>query len=72
MNNSKVLIAAILLLSATFFITQSVFAADKSMSATNVSIASMPTVKELVSFVESAAAYAKENGKDKGTQGVRQ
>ncbi len=65
MNNLKALIAAILLLSATFFITQSVFAADKSMSATNASLAASPTVKELVSFVESAAAYAKENGKDK-------
>jgi signal transduction histidine kinase len=65
MNNSKVLIAAIFLLSATFFITQSVLAADKSMNATNASLAASPTVKELVSFVESAAAYAKENGKDK-------
>ncbi|MDD1742052.1 MAG: cache domain-containing protein [Methanotrichaceae archaeon] len=65
MDNLKTLIVAILLLSATFFITQSGFAADKSMSATNASLAATPTVKELVSFVESAAAYAKENGKDK-------
>jgi len=65
MDNLKTLIVAILLLSATFFITQSVFAADKSMSATNATLAASPNVKEFVSFVESAAAYAKENGKDK-------
>jgi signal transduction histidine kinase len=35
------------------------------MSATNASLAASPTVRELVSFVESAAAYAKENGKEK-------
>ena len=35
------------------------------MSTPNASLAASPTVKELVSFVESAAAYAKENGKDK-------
>ncbi len=65
MNNRNVLIATILLLCATVYVTQSTFAADKSLSATNASLAASPTVKELVSFVESAAAYAKENGKDK-------
>jgi len=65
MNNCKALIAAILLLSATLLITQSALAADKSASITNASSVASPTVKDLVSFVQSAAAYAKENGKDK-------
>jgi polar amino acid transport system substrate-binding protein len=58
-----VLMAAILLLSVTVFVTQSALA-EESMSKANASPSASPNETELVSFVESAVAYAKENGKD--------
>jgi signal transduction histidine kinase len=65
MNNWNVLIAAILLLSATVFVTQSALAENESLGAANASLVPSPSTTELVSFVESAVAYAKENGKEK-------
>jgi signal transduction histidine kinase len=60
----NVLLASILLLSVTVFVTQSAFAVE-SMGKANASLNASPNETELVSFVESAVAYAKENGKDK-------
>lgn len=65
MSHRKALIVGILLLSATVLITQSAFAADKPANMANASITALPDVKELVSFVDSAIAYARENGKEK-------
>jgi signal transduction histidine kinase len=65
MNNWKALIATILLLSAAVSATQSAFAADKSKTMANSSLITPANTIELVSFVESAVAYAKENGREK-------
>src|SRR5512137_2334136 len=64
MNNWNVLIATILLLGATVFASQAVLPEKKSLNAANASL-TLPNVKELVTFVDSAVAYAKENGKEK-------
>jgi len=56
-------LAAILLLSATVFSTQSALA-EESMGMAYESLTASPNETELVSFVESAVAYAHENGKD--------
>ena len=62
MSNWNLLLSAILLMSASIFVTQSALAEDLC----NTSIIVSSTDKtELVSFVESAVAYAQENGKDK-------
>ncbi len=65
MRNWRGLTISILLLSAIVLITQSAFAADRSVNATNASIITSTDVKELISFVESAEAYVKDNGKEK-------
>ncbi len=64
MNNRNALIAVILLLSTTIFVTQSALAEDVSMGTSNTSLSASLNKTELVSFVESAVAYAQENGKD--------
>ncbi|MFZ2471041.1 MAG: cache domain-containing protein [Methanothrix sp.] len=64
MKNMNVLVVVILLFSATVFVTQSALAEDKSIGMTNASLTASPNETELVSFVESAVAYAQENGKD--------
>ena len=60
MKNRNVLMAVILLLSATFFVTQST-----ALAIANASLGTSSNKTELVSFVESAVAYAQKNGKDK-------
>ena len=62
MSNWNLLLSAILVMSALAFVTQSALAEDTC----NTSIIVSSTDKaELVSFVESAVAYAQANGKDK-------
>ena len=57
-----------MLLSTTVFVTQSAFAENESLGAANISLIASPSMTELVSFVGSAAEYAKENGKEKALQ----
>jgi signal transduction histidine kinase len=64
MKNWNVLIATILLLSATVFAAQAALPEKGSLNAANASL-TLPNVKELVTFVDSAVAYVKENGKEK-------
>jgi len=61
----NVLLASILLLSATVFVTQSALAKEESMGMANASLITTSNTTGLVSFVESAVAYAQKNGKDK-------
>lgn len=66
MKNRNVLIAVILLLNATVFITQSTALAQReSIGIASTSLSSSSNKTELISFVESAVAYAQKNGKDK-------
>lgn len=65
MKNWNMLMALILLLIATFFVMQSAMASEESIELANESQMDAYNTTELVSFVESAAAYARENGKDK-------
>lgn len=55
----------ILLLTATVFVMQLALAKEESMSLANESLITSSNKTELVSFVESAVAYAQKNGKDK-------
>jgi signal transduction histidine kinase len=64
MKNWNLLMATILLLIATVFVAQSALA-EGSMGKANASLNASLNETELVSFVESAVAYAHENGKDK-------
>jgi signal transduction histidine kinase len=63
MKNWNFLLGVILLLSATVFVAQSAWA-EESMGKANTSPSASPNETELVSFVGSAVAYAKENGED--------
>ncbi len=65
MKDGMILIAIILLLSATVIVTQTALAKEDSTAVTNASINASTDKAELVSFVESALAYAQKNGKDK-------
>jgi len=66
MKNLNVLMAVILLLTATVFVMQLALAKEESMGLANASLITSSSNKtELVSFVESALAYDQENGKDK-------
>jgi len=58
LKNWNVLMVVILLLTATFFAMQLALAKEESIITSS-------NKTELVSFVESAVAYAQENGKDK-------
>ena len=62
MKDKNLLLAAILLLISAAFVTESALADESGMA--NESISASPNEAELVAFVESAVAYAKENGKD--------
>lgn len=64
MNTGNLLIAVILLLIAAIFVTRSALA-EESNSMANTSLSLSPNEIELISFVDSAVAYAQENGKDK-------
>ena len=65
LKNWNVLMVVILLLTATFFVMQLALAKEESMVLANESIIASSNNTELVSFVESAVAYAQENGKDR-------
>jgi polar amino acid transport system substrate-binding protein len=65
MKNWNVLIIVISLLTATGFFMHLSLAKEESMVLANESLITSSNKTELVSFVESALAYAKENGKDK-------
>ena len=62
MKDKNLLLAAILLVISAAFVTESALADESGMA--NESISASPNEAELVAFVESAVAYAKENGKD--------
>lgn len=68
MKKWNVLIVAILLLIAAVFVMQSALAKEKSMGLANGSLSASSNKTQLVSFVESAVAYAQENGKDKALE----
>jgi len=55
----------ILLLTATVFVMQLALAKEESMGLANEPLITSSNKTQLVSFVESAVAYAQENGKDK-------
>ena len=57
--------AAILLLTAMVLVTQSALAKEESMGMANASLITTSNTTGLVSFVESAVAYAQKNDKDK-------
>lgn len=65
MKNWNVLIIVITLLTATGFFMHLALAKEESMGLANESHIASSNKTELVSFVESALAYAQENGKDK-------
>ncbi len=65
MKNWNVLIIVITLLTATGFFMHLALAKEESMGLANESQITSSNKTELVSFVESALAYAQENGKDK-------
>jgi hypothetical protein len=65
MKNCNGLMIVILLLAATVFVMQLALAKEESMGYANKSLITSSNKTELVSFVESAMAYAQENGKDK-------
>jgi cytochrome c len=64
MKDWNMLMALILLLSAAFFAMTSAMASEESMGLLNESQMDAYNTTELVSFVESAVAYARENGKE--------
>lgn len=57
--------AVILLLTVAVFVVQLTLAKEESVGLENESLNTSTNKTELVSFVESAVAYAHENGKDK-------
>jgi cytochrome c len=65
MKNWNMIMALILLPSAAFFAMPSIMASEESMGLVNESQTDAYNTTELVSFVESAVAYARENGKEK-------
>ena len=65
MKKCKMLMASILLLTAAFSIVPSAAASEKSIGLANDSQNKAYNTTEMISFVESAVAYAHENGKDK-------
>lgn len=68
MNKCNILVSAILLLAATAFALQIALAEENSTVQANASLASSSNKSQLISFVESALAYAQENGKDKALE----
>jgi len=68
MKNWNVLILVISLLTATGFFMHLALAKEESMGLANESHITSSNKTELVSFVESALAYAQENGKDKALE----
>jgi len=64
MNNLNILLAAILLLCGAIFVSPSTLAEDGSIGGADSSPSATADVTELVSFVQSAVAYAQENEKE--------
>jgi len=64
MNNWNILFVLILLLSGAIFVTPSTLAEDESIGKADPSPSATADVTELVSFVQSAVAYAQENERD--------
>jgi len=65
MKNGISLIIIILLLTPTVFVMQSALATEESMGLPDESLTSSSNKTQLVSFVQSAVAYARDNGKNK-------
>jgi cytochrome c len=65
MKEWNMLMASVLLLTAAFFVMPLAVASEKSVGSANDSQNEAYNTTELKSFVESAVAYAHENGKDK-------
>jgi cytochrome c len=65
MKNKNMLMAAILLICVAIMITQSALAKEPVTGLANASLNDSSSKTELISFVESALAYAQEKGKDK-------
>ena len=65
MKNWNLLMVVILLLTSTVSFMQLALAKEGSIGSANESLITSSNKTELVSFVESALAYARENGKDK-------
>ncbi|MDD4448907.1 MAG: cache domain-containing protein [Methanothrix sp.] len=68
MNNCKALIIVILLLTATVLLMQSALAREESIGSANESLTTSSNKTELISFVESALAYARVVGKDRALE----
>jgi signal transduction histidine kinase len=64
MKNWNVLMVVILLLTATVFVMQLALAKEESMGLANESLITSSNKTELVSFVESALAYAQDKALD--------
>lgn len=64
MNNWNILLAEILLLCCAIFVSPSTLAEDWSIGEADSSPSATADVTELVSFVQSAVAYAQENEKE--------
>jgi cytochrome c len=65
MKKGNALMAVILLFSAVVFVTSLALPKEESMAVPNASLSALSNKTELVSFVDSAVAYAQKNGKDK-------
>jgi polar amino acid transport system substrate-binding protein len=65
MKNKNMLMAAILLICVAIFVMQSALAKEPATGLANASLNGSSNKTELVSFVESALAYAQEVGKDR-------
>jgi polar amino acid transport system substrate-binding protein len=68
MNNCKALIIVILLLTATVLLMQSALAREESIGSANESLTTSSNKTELISFVESALAYARVVGRDRALE----
>ena len=64
MKNWNLLMVVILLLTATVSFMQLALAKEESIGLANETLITSSNKTELVSFVESALDYARENGKD--------
>ena len=65
MKNRNSIVVVILLLTVAVFVVQLALSKEESVGLANESLNTSSNKTELVSFVESALAYARENGKDK-------
>jgi polar amino acid transport system substrate-binding protein len=68
MKRCNILISAILLLATTAFVPQIAMAKEDSTVPENAALTDSSNKSQLISFVELALAYARENGKDKALE----